>query len=136
MKRIALLLLLSLFLVGCAKFPATGGSNNTRIVFTMTVDGVINPDRFYFVAIRWSKDSSPRGTGPVPVIAQPRLADPLPVPGKVGRIDHAPVRHESGVHEPRGLPDGRAHHGADPIGADDRIEVFLLAVLEVNTDDT
>jgi hypothetical protein len=72
MKRIAILLLM-VALAGCAKFPSSGGpSSNTRVTFSMTVDGEINPNRIYIVAIRWSKQTPPHGsTGPIPVIAPP-----------------------------------------------------------------
>ena len=68
----------------------------------------------------------------VPVMAHPGLTDPLPVLGQVGGIDHAAISHESGVNEIRGLPHGLAHHRANPVCADDRVEVFLLVIFEMN----
>ena len=50
------LVLLTLVLAGCAKFPdggATGG--NTQVKFSMTVAGRIKPNYIYVVAVRWAK---------------------------------------------------------------------------------
>jgi hypothetical protein len=71
MRRVLVLLLMAV-LAGCAKFPSNGGAgNNTRVIFSMTVDGEIKPNFIYMVAIRWSKSTSPLGQGPIPVISQP-----------------------------------------------------------------
>jgi hypothetical protein len=71
MRRL-LILLLVVVLAGCAKFPGAGGQgNNTRLIFTMTMDGEVRDNFIYMVAIRWSKEGSPRGTGPIPVVAPP-----------------------------------------------------------------
>src|SRR5690349_3833866 len=65
--------------VGCAKFPATGGNQNTHLIFTMRVAGHIRngtqagePTPYiYMVAVYPSTDLFPTVQGPVPVITAP-----------------------------------------------------------------
>ncbi|MBI3721160.1 MAG: hypothetical protein HY248_01290 [Fimbriimonas ginsengisoli] len=71
MRRL-LLGLVVLCLGGCAQFPSGGvGAGAKRLVFTMTVAGVINENEVYIVALRPSRDASPIDIGPEPVIAPP-----------------------------------------------------------------
>ena len=60
-------------LYGCAKFPSgVPASAKTRIIFSMTVDGKINPNYIYVVAIRTSDQRYPTDNlGPLPVIQPP-----------------------------------------------------------------
>lgn len=56
---------------GCAKVPSSVNAGlGGQLLVTMTVNGAINPDMYYFVVFNTSND--PTGTvGPVPVIAPP-----------------------------------------------------------------
>lgn len=61
-----------LFCASCAKFPSSGGlPNDKRLVFIMQVQGTINPNYVYIVALRPSTEPNPPDTGPIPVIAPP-----------------------------------------------------------------
>jgi hypothetical protein len=71
LKLLPLSLTLSLSLIGCARFPANGGGQTTRVIFTMTTAEPINPNYVYLVAIHPSVDVNPTTQGPVPVISQP-----------------------------------------------------------------
>ena len=59
--------------VSCANTPSSfqnSGGNGRQLIVTMTVQGQINPNDFYFVLFRNAND--PNGTvGPIPVIAAP-----------------------------------------------------------------
>lgn len=56
---------------GCAETPP-GASNtsNALLTVTMTVDGVIDPNCYYFVLFNPTPTSSP-STGPIPALAEP-----------------------------------------------------------------
>jgi hypothetical protein len=76
--RILTALALTLCMGSCAKFPATGGGQNTHLIFTMTVAGHIRDGStgsetpyIYLVAVNPSTDSNPTETGPISVITQP-----------------------------------------------------------------
>lgn len=57
---------------GCAKFPdSQDDEESKRLVFTMVVEGEIDPNYVYLVAIKLSKDDNPTEEGPVPVIGPP-----------------------------------------------------------------
>ena len=72
MKVFALLALVALVLGGCAKFPHTGGGGGgTRLIFTMRLDGPVNPNFVYIVALHPTTEESPTTQGPIPVIAPP-----------------------------------------------------------------
>lgn len=58
-------------LVGCARGPGGGDSTGTRLTFSMTVEGKINPNFVYIVALRPSTSTNPPEDGPLPVIRQP-----------------------------------------------------------------
>lgn len=65
----AVLLLMAL---GCAKLPESGvGAQTKRLVFTMTVEGQINPNFVYIVALRPTTEENPTDQGPIPVVAPP-----------------------------------------------------------------
>lgn len=71
MKFVAALLA-ALAATGCAKFPSSsGGGGSTRLTFTFTMDGPINPNFVYIVAFNPSTEETPTTTGPIPVIAPP-----------------------------------------------------------------
>lgn len=79
MKPVALVCA-GLCLGGCAKFPDVSGPRSTRIICTLTVDGVIRTGNelggtgnplIYMVAFRFSNDDTPTTSGPIPVIAPP-----------------------------------------------------------------
>jgi hypothetical protein len=71
-RLLLLVSLLACFLTGCAKFPSTGSTTPTkRLVFTMTVAGVINPNYVYIIAMHPSTDANPTTQGPIPIISQP-----------------------------------------------------------------
>jgi hypothetical protein len=54
---------------GCARTPGgAAGQPSRQLILTMTVDGVITPDRFYFLALDFSGDDS---RGPIPVFGPP-----------------------------------------------------------------
>jgi hypothetical protein len=72
--RIALcaLLLAGIAFGGCAKFPDTGaGAGGTRLIFRMIMDGPVNPNFVYIVALNPSIEDVPTTQGPIPVIAPP-----------------------------------------------------------------
>lgn len=57
---------------GCAKLPDGGGGGNTRrLHFIITLDGPVNPNYVYIVAIRDANDDTGGGGGPIPVIQKP-----------------------------------------------------------------
>lgn len=58
---------------GCAKFPSSGiSTGKTRVIFSMKVEGRINPSYVYVVAIRTSNQRYPTDNlGPLPVIQPP-----------------------------------------------------------------
>lgn len=63
---------LALLGAGCAKFPeASEVTNDTRILFRMTVAGEIRNDYVYIVGIRASEEANPTGVGPQPVVVYP-----------------------------------------------------------------
>lgn len=76
--KLLLVVLLGVFVVGCAKYPSTGNSSFTkRLLFTMTVDGQIRSGQgsgqlglpyVYIVALRLSTDPAPTDQGPIPVV--------------------------------------------------------------------
>ena len=55
---------------GCAKYPSGGTGSGPELVVTMTVEGQINPNDYYFVIFDVSNDQH-GSNGPVPVIAPP-----------------------------------------------------------------
>lgn len=56
----------------CAKFPPNGGSQSTRLIFTMTVAGEIRNNYIYIVALRPSRAVNPNpADGPLPVVERP-----------------------------------------------------------------
>ncbi|HZH98845.1 MAG TPA: hypothetical protein VEX38_07720 [Fimbriimonadaceae bacterium] len=63
---------LVVLLTGCAKLPDSGLiPQSRRLVFTMTVQGEINRNYVYIVALRPSADPNPPEQGPIPVVAPP-----------------------------------------------------------------
>lgn len=61
-----------LLIDGCAKFPSeSGGDGSTRVIFEFEMDGPINPNFVYIVAMNPSTEDLPTTTGPIPVIAPP-----------------------------------------------------------------
>jgi hypothetical protein len=69
---LGLLLAGALALAGCAKFPGGGGGQgSTRLIFELELDGPINPNFVYIVALRPSTEDVPTTQGPIPVIAPP-----------------------------------------------------------------
>ena len=70
-RRLLLLGALAL-LAGCAKFPAgAAATNDTRLIFSMTVAGAVRSDYVYIVALRTSEDPNPDSPGPTPVVTYP-----------------------------------------------------------------
>src|SRR5688500_14526164 len=70
--RLLAILLIALFLGSCAKFPAgSGGTGTARLIFEMEMDGAINPNFVYIVAMNPSTEDNPTTEGPIPVIAPP-----------------------------------------------------------------
>lgn len=70
--RLLAVLLIALLLGSCAKFPAgSGGSGTARLIFEMEMDGAINPNFVYIVAMNPSTEDNPTTEGPIPVIAPP-----------------------------------------------------------------
>jgi len=70
--RLLAVLLLALLLGACARFPSTGGGSGTaRLIFEMELDGAINPNFVYIVAMNPSTEDNPTTQGPIPVIAPP-----------------------------------------------------------------
>ncbi len=69
--RTAGVAVLGLTLAGCAKFPASGNTQFTKITFNVTMGGPINPNYLYYVAMYASTDQNPvyQNVAPVPVIA-------------------------------------------------------------------
>jgi hypothetical protein len=71
MKRL-LILVLAVVAAGCAKFPSGAGQgNSTRIVFTMTTATPLDSHLIYRVAMRFSLQSDPTDSGPLPIAAFP-----------------------------------------------------------------
>jgi hypothetical protein len=70
LKR-ALVWLALLGLVGCAKFPENGTGTSTRIFVTVTVNGQLQPNLVYIVAMNFTSENPPTTTGPIPVVAPP-----------------------------------------------------------------
>jgi len=69
---LGILLGLSLLAGACARYPsASSGDGSTRLVFEFTMDGPVNPNFVYIVALNPSTLDNPTTQGPVPVIAQP-----------------------------------------------------------------
>ena len=65
----AIVLIIIIAVSGCARFPSGSTSvSGTQLVITMTVQGQINPNYFYYVAI--DNDGDPN-TGPVAVAGPP-----------------------------------------------------------------
>lgn len=60
-----------LALAGCAKFPSDGSTDFTRLNFRFTVDGRVNPNYQYFVAIRLitADQTDTQTNGPIPVVS-------------------------------------------------------------------
>lgn len=72
MKKLLVVLLLGGVVLGCAKFPGGGGGTGaTRLIFRLVLDGPINPNFVYIVAMRPTVDDPPTSPGPVPVVAPP-----------------------------------------------------------------
>lgn len=72
MIRFVALILVAALGLGCAKFPGGGGgTGKTRLIFRMIMDGPINPNFVYIVALRPTVEDPPTTLGPVPVIAPP-----------------------------------------------------------------
>lgn len=70
--RLPALLVFSLALAGCAKYPSGGSvSQGTRLIFSFTLAEAPNPNFVYLVAVRPSVELSPTTQGPIPVIAPP-----------------------------------------------------------------
>ena len=70
--RILVLTVVVLIVGSCAKFPSTGGgAGATRLIFQMELDGAINPNFVYIVALNPSTEDNPTTEGPIPVIAPP-----------------------------------------------------------------
>jgi hypothetical protein len=56
-------------LTGCARTPGgASGQPSRQLILQMTVDGVITPDNFYYIALDFSGDES---RGPIPVYGPP-----------------------------------------------------------------
>ncbi|MCH8274980.1 MAG: hypothetical protein IH851_09340 [Armatimonadetes bacterium] len=71
MHRLAALLLVLAFAVGCARFPGGGGGPpGRRLRFTIRLDGPVNPNFVYMVAID-DDDDLFGDDGPIPVVARP-----------------------------------------------------------------
>ncbi|HOP79159.1 MAG TPA: hypothetical protein PLZ21_01200 [Armatimonadota bacterium] len=72
LKRFILLLaglIIAVFAAGCARSPEDATpTTGTRLIFTMTVAGQINPNYHYYVAIDTSGTTTP---GPLPVVGPP-----------------------------------------------------------------
>lgn len=71
-------------LTGCARFPSTpgGGLAPTRTLYTrITVNGVINPEYYYYLAIGTDQTGA---TGPLPVVTGPELANGWGIIGPIG----------------------------------------------------
>lgn len=71
---LCVLLLISPWLTGCARYPAGGDDPNAppvTIRATMTVAGQINPAYYYFLAIDTDNND---GDGPIPVISDEELS--------------------------------------------------------------
>lgn len=65
-------LLASVMASSCAKFPSSGsGDDSTRLIFEFEMDGPINPNFVYIVAMNPSTEDNPPTQGPIPVIAPP-----------------------------------------------------------------
>ncbi|MFI5386245.1 MAG: hypothetical protein ACHQ50_09005 [Fimbriimonadales bacterium] len=79
MLRTAGLLAVALVSAGCARFPAIGATQNTHLIFTMTVAGHIRDGTqageptpyIYMVAVNPSTDLFPAVVGPEPVVSAP-----------------------------------------------------------------
>lgn len=73
MRRIALILIASVGLIpGCAKFPpGPPGGGGKRLHFRIWLDGPVNPNYVYIVAIRDGDDLTGSGGGPIPVVRPP-----------------------------------------------------------------
>ena len=66
------LILIALAVGGCAKFPSGPGSSGApRLIFQMELDGPVNPNFVYIVAMNPSTEDNPTTEGPIPVIAPP-----------------------------------------------------------------
>jgi hypothetical protein len=70
MLRLTLAMGLCLVL-GCAKFPLSGGSDTKRLRFIIRFNSAINPNYVYIVAINDANDETGVQGGPIPVIAPP-----------------------------------------------------------------
>jgi hypothetical protein len=68
---LAAALLLAALFSGCAKFPDQTVPLVKRLTFTVNVDGQINPNYIYIIALRPSNLLNPIDQGPLPVIAPP-----------------------------------------------------------------
>ncbi|MFM9871878.1 MAG: hypothetical protein ACKVQS_00270, partial [Fimbriimonadaceae bacterium] len=79
--------LISLSLVGCAKFPDSGTIGLTkRLIFKMRVNGQLHSGQgigqsglpyIYVIALNLSTDDTPTTTGPIPIV----------IPGGNGIVD-------------------------------------------------
>lgn len=71
MRRLLGALLVAGLLAGCAQSPGGGTRGTTRISFTVTFAGEVNPNFVYLVALRPSVETNPTTQGPIPVIDRP-----------------------------------------------------------------
>jgi len=70
LSRVAVFVLLSLSMAGCAKTPNSSASGTSRLLdVTMTLRGAINPNYYYFALINRTDTYS--DAGPVPVVGLP-----------------------------------------------------------------
>lgn len=72
MKRIAAVAILSALVFGCAKFPPfPPPGQGKRLEFFIRLNGPVNPNYVYIVAIRDGDDLTGAGGGPRPIIRPP-----------------------------------------------------------------
>ncbi|MBV6504058.1 MAG: hypothetical protein AKCLJLPJ_02153 [Fimbriimonadales bacterium] len=60
-----------LLIAQCARFPAVPPALNKRIRITFFLDGPVNPNYVYIVALNDANDASGANGGPLPVVAPP-----------------------------------------------------------------
>jgi len=72
LNRLLALILVAALGLGCAKFPGGGGGTGaTRLTFRLILDGPINSNFVYIVAMRPTTEDPPTTPGPIPVVAPP-----------------------------------------------------------------